>query len=102
MVLYTYPADFTFVCASELVAFSKLQKATTTESNPQPGLRVKKLLCWFLGEGRLRLRLKVSRCGGRRSLCDIIRNRMLHPASKMGLSFVWGLQPFNAVRPWIE
>ena len=44
MVLYTYPADFTFVCASELVAFSKLQKATTTESNPHPGLRVKKLL----------------------------------------------------------
>ena len=30
MVLYTYPADFTFVCASELVAFSKLQKAATT------------------------------------------------------------------------
>eukprot|EP00437_Effrenium_voratum_P065618 CAMPEP_0181502552 /NCGR_PEP_ID=MMETSP1110-20121109/56435_1 /TAXON_ID=174948 /ORGANISM="Symbiodinium sp., Strain CCMP421" /LENGTH=210 /DNA_ID=CAMNT_0023631177 /DNA_START=37 /DNA_END=669 /DNA_ORIENTATION=- len=26
VVLYTYPADFTFVCASELVAFSKLQK----------------------------------------------------------------------------
>ena len=27
MVLYTYPADFTFVCASELVAFSNLKKA---------------------------------------------------------------------------
>jgi peroxiredoxin (alkyl hydroperoxide reductase subunit C) len=26
VVLYTYPADFTFVCASELVMFSKLQK----------------------------------------------------------------------------
>jgi len=25
VVLYTYPADFTFVCASETVAFSKLQ-----------------------------------------------------------------------------
>ncbi|CAE6948750.1 PRDX1 [Symbiodinium sp. CCMP2592] len=26
VVLYTYPADFTFVCASELVAFSNLKK----------------------------------------------------------------------------
>jgi len=26
VVLYTYPADFTFVCASECVAFSKLQQ----------------------------------------------------------------------------
>mmetsp|Transcript_90539 Transcript_90539/g.234775 ORF Transcript_90539/g.234775 Transcript_90539/m.234775 type:complete len:213 (+) Transcript_90539:91-729(+) len=26
VVLYTYPADFTFVCASELVVFSKMQK----------------------------------------------------------------------------
>uniref|UniRef100_A0A7S0AR59 Thioredoxin domain-containing protein n=1 Tax=Pyrodinium bahamense TaxID=73915 RepID=A0A7S0AR59_9DINO len=26
VVLYTYPADFTFVCASETVMFSKLQK----------------------------------------------------------------------------
>ena len=26
VVLYTYPADFTFVCASELVTFSQMQK----------------------------------------------------------------------------
>jgi len=40
VVLYTYPADFTFVCASELIVFSKLQKEFEDRNTQVLGLSI--------------------------------------------------------------